>query len=166
MSEKHSTGSQRFARVSEKSRRSQSIEQPTRRWTEERVALLVGRAVFGGYFLSSGLHHFVQSDMVTADARSKGVPLPGLAVAASGVLLVIGGLSLVTGVRPKVGASLIATFLLGVTPRMHDFWRFDDQGRRFQEMVNFTKNVALIGGAAFVAAVPEPWPARLRLGAR
>ena len=25
-------------------------------------------------------------------------------------------------------------------------------------LVNFTKNIALIGGAAFAAAIPEPWP--------
>ena len=134
-----------------------------KRWrANERMALLVGRAVFGGFFLFSGLHHFLQRKMLTPQAKSKGVPLPGLAVAGSGTLLVLGGLSLVTGVRPKIGASLIATFLLGVTPRMHDFWRIEDGERRMQEMVNFTKNVALIGGAALAAAVPEPWPARLQ----
>ena len=29
--------------------------------------------------------------------------------------------------------------------------------------VNFTKNIALIGGAAFAAAIPEPWPGSTRL---
>jgi len=35
-----------------------------------------------------------------------------------------------------------------------------------QEFVNFTRNLALIGGAAFAAAIPEPWPASLDTGGR
>ena len=71
-----------------------------------------------------------------------------------------------TATRPKVGASLITAFLLGVTPRMHAFWKIPDEGQRMQEFVNFGKNVALIGGAALAAAIPEPWPASLRASSR
>lgn len=127
----------------------------------ERAALLVGRAVFGGFFLVSGFHHFLDWNAVTSTAKGKGVPLPGVAVAGSGALLVIGGLSILIGMRPKIGASLIGAFLLGVTPRMHAFWHIEERDRRTQEMVNFTKNLALIGGAALTAAVPEPWPASI-----
>lgn len=115
-------------------------------------------------FSSSADYHFLQGEMLISQARGKGVLLPRVAVAGLGALLVIGGLSLVTGVRPKIGASLIATFLLGVSPRMHDFWRIEDGERRMQEMANFTKNMALIGGAAVAAVVPEPWPDRMRVG--
>lgn len=101
--------------------------------------------------------------MLRGYARSKGVPYPEVAVAGSGAMLVLGGLSLLTGVKPKTGASLIAAFLLGVTPKMHDFWRFEGE-QRMQEMINFTKNVALLGGAAVAAAVPEPWPASVSIG--
>lgn len=138
-------------------------ERRMRRQMQERAALLFGRAVFGGFFLYNGVNHFTNAEMMTGYARSKGVPLAAAAVAGSGALLVLGGLSLLTGVRPKIGSALIATFLGGVTPRMHDFWRVEDGERRMQEMVNFTKNVALLGGAALAAAVPEPWPMSVRL---
>lgn len=101
------------------------------------------------------MNHRMMSDY----ARNKGVPLPDIAVAASGAMMALGGLSILTGGRPKLGASLVTTFLLGVSPQMHAFWRVSDQAERMQEMVNFTKNIALIGGAAFAAALPEPWPA-------
>lgn len=64
---------------------------------------------------------------------------------------------------PKWGTSLITTFLLGVTPQMHAFWGIEHEEQRTQELVNFTKNIALIGGAAFAAAIPEPWPGSTRL---
>jgi len=44
---------------------------------------------------------------------------------------------------------------------MHDFWRIEDPMQRMGEQINFTKNLALLGGAAFAAAVPEPWPQSL-----
>jgi len=131
-------------------------------WSGNRIMLAMGRAIFGGYFLYNGINHFVNRDMLAQYARSKQVPAPDAAVPASGALLVLGGLSVLTGVQPKVGASLIATFLLGVSPQMHAFWRIDDPQQRMPEFVNFTKNMALVGGACLVAAIPEPWPARVR----
>ena len=70
----------------------------------------------------------------------------------------MGGLSILTGAFPKLGAGLISTFLLGVSPRMHAFWRERDSQQQMNEMVNFTKNMALIGASLLAAAHPEPWP--------
>ena len=102
--------------------------------TLERVASAAGRLVFGGYFLYSGIHHFTDRDRLIDDARSKGVAWPKAAVLGSGALLVLGGLSMLTGVKQKAGASVVTTFLSGVTP------------------ANFTRNLAVLGGAAFAAA--------------
>jgi uncharacterized membrane protein YphA (DoxX/SURF4 family) len=126
----------------------------------ERSALALGRLLFGGYFVYNGLNHFFNRKAMTAYAKAKEVPAAGLAVPGSGLLILLGGLSLVTGIQPRLGASLVTAFLLGVTPRMHAFWTVGDEGERAAELVNFAKNVALIGGAAFAAAVPEPWPTR------
>jgi putative oxidoreductase len=127
-------------------------------------ALAVGRALFGGFFVYNGINHLVNRAMLTEYARSKQVAAPGAAVTGSGALILLGGLSLLTGTRPKVGASLIAAFLLGVTPRMHAFWTIEDPQERVNELVNFTKNLALLGGAALAAAIPEPRPASLPAG--
>lgn len=122
------------------------------------TALLAGRAIFGGYFLYNALNHFTNHQMMTEYARSKGVPAPGAAVAGSGLLILTGGLSILTGAWPKIGAGLISTFLLGVSPMMHAFWKEEDAQQQMQEMVNFTKNMALVGASLLAAAHPEPWP--------
>jgi len=36
--------------------------------------------------------------------------------------------------------------------------RASDQTQRMNDKVNFTKNLALIGGAAFAAATDDRWP--------
>ena len=129
-------------------------------WTSERIenaALLAGRIIFGGFFLYSGISHFLNRETMAAYAGAKGVSAPDEAVETSGAMAALGGLSLLTGTRPKVGAGLIAAFLIGVS-RMHRFWEEKDAQQRTQEMVNFTKNMALIGGALLAAGRPEPWP--------
>jgi len=129
----------------------------------EGPAFLAGRTIFGGYFLYNGINHFLNHRMLADYARSKGVAAPGAAVAASGVLIFAGGLSLVAGTWPKLGSALISAFLLGVSPQMHAFWREQDPQQRMNEMVNFTKNMALVGASLFAAAHPEPWPWTLSL---
>lgn len=127
----------------------------------ERAALVAGRIMFGGYFVYSGIRHFKDRTAMIGYAKSKGVRWPALAVLGTGAMLVAGGLSLVTGVKPKLGAGLVSGFLAGVTPQMHDYWNAGDQKQRMNDKVNFTKNLALIGGAAFAAATHERWPWRL-----
>ena len=125
----------------------------------ERTALLFGRAIFGGFFLYNGINHFLNREMMTGYSASKGVPYPEAAVVSSGTMLVLGGLSVLAGVRPKLGTALIGAFLLGVTPKMHDFWNVQDPEKRVGEQINFFKNVGLLGGTLIASAVPEPWPA-------
>lgn len=108
------------------------------------IAFLVGRILFGGYFLMNGLNHLTKHSMITAYAASKGVPAPGLAVAGSGLLILLGGLGALLGVM-TYSLILILIFLIPVTLIMHRFWIIEDPTARMGEMINFTKNVALIG---------------------
>jgi putative oxidoreductase len=111
---------------------------------------------------SAPINHFLNRKMLADYARSKGVPAPDIAVTVSGLLILAGGLSILAGVQPKVGAGLISTFLLGVSPQMHAFWKEQDTQQRMHEMVNFTKNMALVGASLLAAGRPEPWPWHLR----
>jgi putative oxidoreductase len=124
-----------------------------------KAPFLLGRLLFGGYFLFSGINHFKNHKMLTGYAASKNVPIPDKAVTASGVALVLGGASILLGVKPKLGAMALMGFLAGVSPMMHDFWRIEDPEKRMNDMINFTKNLALLGGAMALMAVEEPWPA-------
>lgn len=123
-----------------------------------RVPFLIGRILFGGFFISSGVNHLRQTRQMAQYAASKNVPKPNLAVKASGVVLIAGGTSILLGVKPKLGAAAILGFLAGVSPIMHDFWNQDAE-QRLNDTVNFMKNLALAGGAMALMGVEEPWPA-------
>jgi putative oxidoreductase len=124
-----------------------------------KVPFLLGRLIFGGFFLYNGIHHFTERKTLGQYAESKKVPRPEAMVMASGAALIAGGTSILLGVKPKYGAAAIAGFLLGVSPVMHNFWKMEDPEQRMNEMINFSKNMALLGAALALMGVEEPWPA-------
>jgi putative oxidoreductase len=79
-------------------------------------------------------------------------------VVLSGVLLLMGGLSILTGILPVVGVAALVLFFLPVTFTMHAFWKVEDPMGRIGERVNFFKNLALMGCSLMFLAIPQPWP--------
>jgi uncharacterized membrane protein YphA (DoxX/SURF4 family) len=128
------------------------------------IALLVARLLFGGVLAFSGLNHFMSSDEMTGYAASKGVPAPGFNVIASGTMFVLGGLGIVLGAYPVVSAGMLASVLLVITPAMHDFWAVPEEEMQ-DEITNFLKNSALIGGSlVFLALGDQAWGFALNVG--
>ena len=124
-----------------------------------KVAFLFGRLLFGGFFLYNGINHFLQHKTLSQYAGAKELPQPKVAVALSGIALLAGGASILLGIKPKLGALAIIAFLASVSPTMHDFWHAQDPNQRMNDMINFSKNLALLGGALALMAMREPWPA-------
>jgi len=121
------------------------------------IAFLIGRVIAGGFFLMNGFNHFAQRNMLIGYAKSKGIPAPPLAVGGSGVLLLLGGLSLLLGYHPTIGVALLVIFLLGVSFGIHNFWTIQDQQAKIGEMTNFLKNMAILGLLLMTLAIPGPW---------
>jgi putative oxidoreductase len=129
-----------------------------------KAAFIIGRLIFGSFFIYNGVNHLKQRKSLAEYAGAKKVPMPDVAVTATGVVLIAGGASILLGVKPKLGAAAIAGFLAGVSPIMHDFWSIEDPNQRMNEMINFSKNLALLGGALALMGMSEPWPASVPLG--
>jgi uncharacterized membrane protein YphA (DoxX/SURF4 family) len=123
----------------------------------EGAVLLVGRVLFGGVLAFMGLNHFLNREQMAGYAAFKGLPAPGLSVVASGALLVLAGLAIVTGIYPFVAAVALAAFLVVSALLMHDFWAVpEDQAQ--DEMTGFLKNLTAAGGAlAFAAVAGQGW---------
>lgn len=129
-----------------------------------KAPFLIGRMILGGFFVYNGVNHLLKAKQMGQYAESKGVPNGEMAVAASGIPLVLGGASLLLGIKPRIGAVAILGFLAGVSPIMHDFWNQEDPNQRQNEMINFMKNMALAGGALALMGVDEPWEASVPAG--
>lgn len=121
---------------------------------------LIGRILYGGFFLMMGINHFRNTDMLTAMSRQGGVPSPRFAVYLTGLLLTLGGLGVMLGLFPQIALILLIIFLLPVSFQMHAFWTVSEEDK-MQEMINFLKNMALVGAALMLLFISLPWPLSL-----
>ncbi len=120
--------------------------------------LLLGRLLFGGLFMWAAARHAMQANALADAVAAHSVPYPHAAVFISTLLLTLGGGSIVLGLAPRIGLGLVSVFLVAVTPTMHAFWTIADPAARSMELAMFTKNIALLGAAMGMLAIPVPWP--------
>lgn len=125
------------------------------------ILLLIGRILFGVFFIMSGINHFTNLGMMTGYSKSKGIPAARVAVAGTGVLLVLGGLSVLLGLLPVLGLTLLIVFLVPTSVLMHDFWKVQDPQQRASEQINFMKNLALTGAVLILMYGAADWPLSL-----
>jgi putative oxidoreductase len=117
--------------------------------------VFLGRLLFALIFLMAGLNHF--SGQTIAFAASQGVPMASILVPLSGVIALVGALSILLGYRAKIGSWLIVLFLVGVTP-MHKFWGITDPMMQQMQMVMFMKNLSMLGAALLISQFGTgPW---------
>lgn len=122
------------------------------------IAFLIGRIVVGLYWLNGAVMHFTQAQSMVPYARMKNVPLPEVAVPGTGILLLVAALSILTGIYPVIAVAALILFLVPVTFMMHNFWTIEDQSMKMNDMVMFTKNMAMLGYTLILLAIPQPWP--------
>jgi putative oxidoreductase len=118
----------------------------------ETTLLYLGRILFGGYFAFNGFNNLIMLDMMSEYAKSKGTPLPKLSVAFSSLLLIVGGLSVLFDFLPRIGLVVLTVFLVPVTCIIHPFWKVQDPTAKMGEMINFMKNLALLGAVLILLA--------------
>ena len=112
------------------------------------AVVVLGRLLFAAIFIASASMHF-SKDMIEM-AAAHGVPLASIAVPASGLLALAGGLSILLGYHAKLGAWAIVLFLVPVTLTMHPFWAAPGKEAMALQLTMFMKNLSLIGGALLI----------------
>jgi putative oxidoreductase len=112
---------------------------------------LIGRVLFSLIFLSSGIMgHLLAASQTAAYAASYGLPMALPLVIISGIIAVLGALSVILGYKARLGAWLIVLFLIPVTFVMHSFWNVADPMKQQIQMALFMKNIGLLGGALMI----------------
>jgi len=114
-----------------------------------KYTLLAGRVLYSLIFIFSSFGHF--SEPSIGYAASKGVPAASLLVPLSGIIELIGALSILLGYKAKYGAWLIVLFLIPVTFMLHNFWTIEDAMAKQMDMAAFMKNISMMGAALMIA---------------
>ena len=111
---------------------------------------LVGRILFSWIFIMSGVNHFRHRATMVGHARSMGAPTPELTVPATGLMIEVGGWSVLLGVYARIGALLIFLFLVPTALIMHRLWGVSDPQTAQNQKIHFQKNMAMAGGALLI----------------
>ena len=115
------------------------------------IAVLLGRVLYSYLFITSGIGHLKSPKMMAGYAKSKGLPAAEFLVIASGLLEITGAVLIALGFYAQLGGWLIVLFLVPVSFTMHNFWTLKDPQAKMHDMVNFNKNMALLGAALLIA---------------
>ncbi|MCB9805528.1 DoxX family protein [Candidatus Nomurabacteria bacterium] len=122
------------------------------------LLFILGRLVFGGFFLIKGVEHFKNKEGLVGYAKSKGIEKADTAVIGTGVMMILGGLGIVLGTFVQVAFGLIILFLVPTSIMMHAYWKETDGGKKMNEKISFMSNMALAGAALMMLAnMPGPW---------
>jgi putative oxidoreductase len=116
-----------------------------------RYVVALGRLFYSLIFVVAGFGHFTHQEI--AYAAAQGIPIAGVLVPASGIMAIVGGLSILLGFHGKLGAWLLVLFLVPVTFAMHNFWAVKDPMMQQIQMAMFLKNFSMLGSALFFTQI-------------
>ncbi len=115
------------------------------------IIVPIGRVLFAAIFILSGINHFKQHSSLVNYAKQGGLPVAQVAVPMSGLMLLLGGLSVFLGFYARFGVWLLVLFLIPAAFTMHKFWGLSDPVMAQNQQAHFMKNLALSGAALLIA---------------
>ena len=122
------------------------METQLRNWLSLPARLLLGFVFFG-----SCIGKITDFSGTAAMMAGKGMPMASFLLAGAIVFLFVGSISLFVGFKARFGALLLVLFLIPTTLIFHNFWAFEG-GAREEQMIQFLKNLSILGGLLMVMA--------------
>jgi len=112
----------------------------------EAIAPLLGRVLLAWFFLSEAYARAVDWSGTTMLLAMKGLPAPAVLLFIALSVMALGGLSLLFGVRARLGALALFAFTIIATVTMHDYWKLHEAAARAADYDIFVRNLAIAGG--------------------
>jgi putative oxidoreductase len=105
---------------------------------------LLARISLSAIFIKAGLNKILDPVATQQYMQSKGLPLTGMLLLATIIVLLVGGLSVLLGYKTRLGALLLVGFLIPTTLIFHTNFPEGESA--------FLKNLGLMGGLLMVVA--------------
>ena len=105
----------------------------------------IGRLFISAIFIITGVMHILHWHEKAVGLGAKGVPFPDFFLACAVILMIGGGILLITGHRTHLAAIALLVFLVPTTLLYHNFWAMPALDYQNQ-LIQFLKNLAIMGG--------------------
>ncbi len=112
--------------------------------TTQKYIPLIARILLSIIFIKAAVSKILDPASTQAYMASKGLPLTGILLIVTILVLLFGGLSILLGYKSKIGALLLIGFLIPTTIIFH--------GNLPEDINAFLKNIGLIGGLLMIVA--------------
>lgn len=115
------------------------------------MTALIGRVLMAAIFITSGIAKLTNTEETVGYMTSMGIPAPNTLAIVAGIAEVAGGAALVFGFLTRLAALGLILFMIPTTLIFHAFWTYEGAEQKMQ-MINFMKNLAILGGLATIMA--------------
>ena len=112
---------------------------------------LLGRILLSSVFVLSGISKITGFAMERGYVEAKHLPLPAVALTIALIIELAGGLAVLTGFATRLTAWILFLYLIPTTFLFHNFWAMSGMDR-YDNIVHFEKNLAIMGGLLLLAA--------------
>ncbi len=112
---------------------------------------LIGRILIAAIFMVSGIAKLTDTAGTVAHMVEMRIPYAETLAIVAGTAEVLGAIAIATGFLTRIASAGLILFMIPTTLIFHAFWNFAGQ-ERLPQMVNFMKNLAIIGGLAVLMA--------------
>lgn len=125
-------------------------------------AMIAARVLIAVVFVLNAFA-IIDQTIPTRELMARGVPagVASMFMLGGRALELIAGFALALGLYPRLAALTLFAFLIPATVVSHSFWLAAGTPAFQPQLINFSKNVAILGGLLFVAA-SSAQPALLR----
>ena len=110
----------------------------------------LARILISAIFLASAFNKITHFDATAHMIADKGIPVAAVAAAIAILIELAGGIMIIIGWQTKLAAAVQFVYLVPVTVMYHNFWAAPPEMHDMQ-MVNFLKNLAIMGGLLILA---------------
>jgi putative oxidoreductase len=109
------------------------------------LPILIARVLLALMFLLAGFGKLTGLEGTAGYIASKGLPLPMVLAAATGVLELVAGAMLIVGWQARWAALALAAFTVLASVIFHNYWAMP-AGQQMMQQLMFMKNLAVTGG--------------------
>ena len=121
------------------------------RHTSLPTAALIGRCLLAAIFLTSGIGKLTDLPGTVSHMTQAGIPYADTLALVAGCAEILGAIALVFGFLTQAASLGLILYMIPTTLIFHAFWNYTGEAR-MPQMVNFMKNLSIMGGLALLFA--------------
>lgn len=127
----------------------------------DKISIKIAPILISILFIMAGIHKLTNVETMVGYMQSHGIPFAPQLLIVAALANLIGAALLISGRHVKLAAYGLFLYLLIVNFTLHDFWTMDAEVHT-RELLNFIKNLSIMGGLLMTAAHATARPLSLK----